>query len=1038
MKQIWRLPLAARRELWAAAGYKPSPEQLQAHIDPHRLKDVAGGERAGKSYWTAHEIATWLVLADRTDLFWLVGPDYELCRPEFNHLIEGYTNIGLLDSRSIQTPANGQWIMRTTGGAKIETKTSADIKKLAGVAPSGIAMTEAAQQEYEAFLRCRGRVAQKRGPLILSGCLVGETLIPTSEGIVKIGELVGKITRPIDISVCGLAAKSQAKIAFYNGATETRKVTLTKGFEIEGTPNHKIIARGRDGSITWVALDDLTPTHRVAVRYGADLWGDKAIENPYFVGLFIAEGCCSKEDRITITTTEPETEKLLDSMGFYKQRDSCHWRKTDHALATYLRSIGVDTNKRASEKEVPDGILRARREDVIQFLRGLFDGDGTVTRTVSLATSSLVMARQVMSILLNLGLSCSLTRRICKLTYKGVTKEHPAYNIFLSRAREYAEIVGFGLERKQSKALVNKDCAWLRGQAACGSELIGYPVMWLNVVGVEKGFAETYDLHVPEGNSYIANGFISHNTFETSRGWYPQLFWQWQTDNPDGGKSFSLPTWSNLALFPGGREDPEIKALEATLPPDLFMERYGAKPCPPTNLVLREFDPEVHVKDCPFDKSKPAQIWIDPGYSGAYAVLAVQIYGKEVWIIDEVYKQGWVVHDVIDECKLRPWWDNVTHGVIDIAGRQHHGMESQVEVWMNYGDKRLYSQTVPIIAGIERHRTFLRDPASGVPLLFHDPKCVNTIKEYGLYSYPKSKERQNQVELPIDQYNHCVVGDTLIDMPGGKRRIVELVGQTPYVYCCIDGQARVRRAYNIQKTRESAEVVKILMDRGELRLTADHLVMLSDGSYLEAGKLAPGQSLMALNRYVLNDGYTRVCMTNQTKHTRSEHRLVYTEVYGAIPNRSEVHHRDGNCWNHHPDNLELLTMEEHASRHHLGKEISQEQRDAISLKSRERWDKDHERLAAIVRVNVVEAHRANIGRTPWNKRDVGGNHRVIAVIPDGREDVYDMNVEDAHNFVANDIVIHNSVKAIAYGLVANFGVVERPALGGVDIRFMRG
>ncbi len=412
---IWRLPLEARRELWNAVGYHPSAEQLAAHIDPHRLKQVAGGERAGKSYWTAHEIATWLILAGRNELIWVVGPDYELCRPEMNHLIEAYVGIGLIDESKIQTPAAGQWTLYSRRGAKIETKTSADIRKLAGVAPAGIAMTEAAQQDWEAFIRCRGRVAQKRGPLILSG------------------------------------------------------------------------------------------------------------------------------------------------------------------------------------------------------------------------------------------------------------------------------------------------------------------------------------------------------TFETSRGWYPELFRAWQMpDNAEGGKSFSLPTWSNLALFPGGRNDPEIKALESSMPADLFMERYGAEPCPPSNLVLREFDPQVHVRECPFDKNMPVQVWVDPGYSGAYAVLAVQIHGKEVWIIDEVYKQGWVVHDVIDECGTRPWWENVSHGVIDIAGRQHHGMESQIEVWLHYGKKRLYSQQVPVLAGIERHRTFLRDPSSGQPLLFHDPRCVNTIKEYGLYVYPKSKEHSNVVEVPIDQFNHSI------------------------------------------------------------------------------------------------------------------------------------------------------------------------------------------------------------------------------------------------------------------------------------------
>ncbi len=35
---------------------------------------------------------------------------------------------------------------------------------------------------------------------------------------------------------------------------------------------------------------------------------------------------------------------------------------------------------------------------------------------------------------------------------------------------------------------------------------------------------------------------------------------------------------------------------------------------------------------------------------------------------------------------------------------------------------------------------------------------------------------------------------------------------------------------------------------------------------------------------------------------------------------------------------------------------------------------------------------------------------VIAIEPDGEEDVYDLTVEDLHNFVAGDIIVHNSIE----------------------------
>jgi replicative DNA helicase len=35
---------------------------------------------------------------------------------------------------------------------------------------------------------------------------------------------------------------------------------------------------------------------------------------------------------------------------------------------------------------------------------------------------------------------------------------------------------------------------------------------------------------------------------------------------------------------------------------------------------------------------------------------------------------------------------------------------------------------------------------------------------------------------------------------------------------------------------------------------------------------------------------------------------------------------------------------------------------------------------------------------------------VVSIEPDGTEDVYDLTVEEHHNFVANNIIVHNSIE----------------------------
>ncbi len=251
-------------------------------------------------------------------------------------------------------------------------------------------------------------------------------------------------------------------------------------------------------------------------------------------------------------------------------------------------------------------------------------------------------------------------------------------------------------------------------------------------------------------------------TFEGSRGWYASAFRRWRgagvdgVDGAAGAQAFSIPTWANRALYPGGRADPEIAALEALFPTDVFMERFGGVPCPPATLVFREFDPRVHVHDQARASGREVELAIDPGYAGAYAVLAVETRGGQAAVVDEVYARRATAGEVIAACQRRPWWPRVRGGVIDIAGRQHHAAPSQVEIWASLARLRLRSRRVPVRDGIERLRTFLRDPASGAARLTVSPSCPNLIAEFEHYRYHDDSGRRPISEEPIDRDNHAI------------------------------------------------------------------------------------------------------------------------------------------------------------------------------------------------------------------------------------------------------------------------------------------
>ena len=170
-------------------------------------------------------------------------------------------------------------------------------------------------------------------------------------------------------------------------------------------------------------------------------------------------------------------------------------------------------------------------------------------------------------------------------------------------------------------------------------------------------------------------------TFEGSLGWYPQMHTAWSVPS-DQEQSFSLPSYTNQYLYPGGREDPEILKLEREASDSFFMERIEGIPSPPKGLVFPEFRPDMHVADIEYTEDLPVQIWMDPGYAGAYAIEVIQIVDDKVLVVDEVYERGLITEEMIDICKSRPWWKDVREGVIDVAGYQHQAMAAPAEIWM--------------------------------------------------------------------------------------------------------------------------------------------------------------------------------------------------------------------------------------------------------------------------------------------------------------------------------------------------------------------
>ena len=438
-------------------------------------------------------------------------------------------------------------------------------------------------------------------------CVANNTLTVTGKGLQSIGNISER--EDVDLEILSHNQKiNHASKWFDCGEHPTFRVKTNRGYEITGTPNHPLLvwetAADNRPRFVWKTIENLKKGDFLVIDRSETLWTKEEIklenylpkfENPrtvihetpetlnedlaFLLGALTAEGS-SRKNCIDFVNAEGELadefvevwERAFPDCRLHKWLREPHgygvkkwWQMqvVSQYVVGLLQNLGFVG--KSHEKQIPDAILRSPKAVVAAFLRGLYEGDGSVEKSgksvlrVTLTSNSAEMLKQTQIILLRFGIAASLfsdashnrkTHRLCVTGVENLRKFAEKINFFSTVKKQaletvLAEFSGVALSKTdyvpylsnyvRANALTQtnwlnrnnfdrlprlrsslarlenvfeaNEFEWIKNLAE--TNYLFDPIAEIEDAGEQK----VYSLRVDSDcHSFVANGFVNHNT----------------------------------------------------------------------------------------------------------------------------------------------------------------------------------------------------------------------------------------------------------------------------------------------------------------------------------------------------------------------------------------------------------------------------------------------------------------------------------------------------------------------------------------------
>lgn len=368
----------------------------------------------------------------------------------------------------------------------------------------------------------------------IQGCIAGSSRIFDKKyGYVPIQDLSGK-----DVEVWDGERFSKATV-MPSGFKKLVKIELFGGHYIECSPDHKFLTKGTSGKSIWKTPKDFVKQDRIVLTNELPPWcvehtnkevpekrswnhtpttissfsGTK-YELGVWLGRLASDGTVGKNGLICQFVAEHEDsilKEITELTGKFDLPIKHNVRITEKQPKQF-HSIGICSVNLRDElysigiKSSIPKIVLSSTDCLKGYLRGMFDGDGTVSKdgivlTFGRGKELLSWAREIQESLLLLGIRTRLT------SYDKNSHNRVNLRVITRDCQKFCEIVGFINKVKQEKALLVKD---KRGKPTYSS-VYGMAQRVKKLIFTEE-LVEMYDVVNSETHKFMSNGIVTHNS----------------------------------------------------------------------------------------------------------------------------------------------------------------------------------------------------------------------------------------------------------------------------------------------------------------------------------------------------------------------------------------------------------------------------------------------------------------------------------------------------------------------------------------------